>query len=71
MNGPKIAALRKQAGKTQTDLAIQAGISVMHLSAIERGVSHNPTLQTLQSLADALGVPVTELLTESARNGVA
>ena len=60
--GERIRELRLQRPErwTQEDLAERAGISVSFLSMIERGerVAH---VETLASLADALGVSLSEL----------
>jgi len=47
-------------GMTQEVLAHEAGVTVGHLSMIERGHS-NPTWGTAIGVADALGVNVAEL----------
>lgn len=64
MDGSKVAELRKAAGKTQAQLAREAGVSLMHLSAIERGAADNPMLSTLTALAVALDCTIAELLGE-------
>lgn len=51
---------RQGARITQEELAEKAEISVSFLSMIERG-ERSPHLQTLQSIAAALGVPVEEI----------
>ncbi|MDO4182193.1 MAG: helix-turn-helix transcriptional regulator [Coriobacteriia bacterium] len=52
--GEQIAAARKQRGLTQKELAWRAGIQQCMLSKLERGLC-NPTLETLECLAEALG----------------
>jgi Predicted transcriptional regulators len=51
---------------TQEQLAKKIGVSVIHVANLESpdSVSHhrNPSLATLEKLAKALKVPVTELL---------
>jgi transcriptional regulator with XRE-family HTH domain len=53
-------------GMTQAQLAKKIGVSVIHVANLESpdSASHhrNPSLATLEKLAKALGVPVTELL---------
>lgn len=51
-----LARLRKTAGISQAELARKAGLSRMALSLLERG-EREPTWQTVQALASALGVP--------------
>lgn len=60
--GLRIAELRGKAGLTQRQLAAHAGIDQGTVSRIERGGMENPTMQTLTSLAAALGVPAQALL---------
>ena len=58
--GKAIRQLRDERGMTQEALAQEAGITVGHMSMIERGHS-NPTWGTVRNVAAALGAPVTEL----------
>ena len=59
--GRNIRRLRKERGLTQEQLADQAGMAMRYLSGVERG-EENPTLRFLAKLADALGVPLADLL---------
>lgn len=65
MDGKRVAALRNAAGLTQVALAMRAGLDPSLVSRIERG-SANPTLSTVEALAQALGVTVADLLAEPA-----
>jgi transcriptional regulator with XRE-family HTH domain len=56
--GRELRALRRQQGLTVADLAQRAGLSGGMLSKIENGQA-SPSLTTLQSLAEALQVPLT------------
>jgi DNA-binding XRE family transcriptional regulator len=56
--GRKIRALRQKLQLTGADLATEANISPGMLSKIENG-GISPSLSTLQSLAEALNVPMT------------
>ncbi|MFT4013936.1 MAG: cupin domain-containing protein [Paracoccus sp. (in: a-proteobacteria)] len=58
--GRQVRELRKRQRMTGTDLAVQTGLSVGMLSKIENGVI-SPSLNTLQSLANALRVPLVQL----------
>ncbi|HWO84768.1 MAG TPA: helix-turn-helix transcriptional regulator [Solirubrobacterales bacterium] len=58
--GRAIRSLRLERGLTQEALAHGAGITVGHLSKIERGQS-NPTWETVVAVAGALKVSVSEL----------
>ncbi|NVO58425.1 helix-turn-helix transcriptional regulator [Rhodobacteraceae bacterium B1Z28] len=56
--GREVRAFRKQQNITVADLARLTGLSIGMLSKIENG-NTSPSLTTLQSLADALSVPLT------------
>ena len=57
-----LARLRLDRGLTQAQLAEKAGLSRVAVGKIERGVAY-PRMLTLHDLADALEVPVGELMT--------
>lgn len=52
---------RKQLNLTQEDLAKRAGVNRSHLAMIEGG-NHNVLVETIDRLAQALGMTVSELL---------
>ncbi|HKK98238.1 MAG TPA: helix-turn-helix transcriptional regulator, partial [Marivita sp.] len=56
--GREVRVFRKQQGMTVADLSKTTGLSVGMLSKIENG-NTSPSLTTLQTLADALSVPLT------------
>lgn len=58
----RILELCKEAGINQTELADKIGLSRVGLS---KAINGNPTINTLEKIADALGVPVTELFEKS------
>lgn len=58
--GDAIRQLREERGMTQEALAHEAGITVGHMSMIERGHS-NPTWATVRSIASAIGLPLAAL----------
>jgi transcriptional regulator with XRE-family HTH domain len=58
--GKAIRQLRTERGMTQEALAHTAGVTVGHLSMIERGHS-NPTWATVKSVAAALGTSMVEV----------
>lgn len=60
--GRQVRELRKRQRMTGSELAAQAGLSVGMLSKIENGVI-SPSLTTLQTLANALRVPLVQLFT--------
>jgi len=53
--GKKIREYRKQAGLTQEDLALSAGITCNFLGDIERGVK-KPSIDTLESVLSVLKI---------------
>jgi transcriptional regulator with XRE-family HTH domain len=58
--GKAIRQLREKRGMTQEALAQEAGITVGHMSMIERGHS-NPTWGTVRGVAKALEISMSEL----------
>lgn len=54
----RILELCKEAGINQTELAEKIGLSRVGLS---KAINGNPTIGTLEKIADALGVPIAEL----------
>lgn len=59
--GQRIKAARKKAGMTQAALAEKLGISYVNISQLEKD-QRNPKLETLQRIAKALGVSISNLL---------
>ena len=59
--GPYLKQFRKRNGKTLDDLAKGSGVSKSMLSQIERNQA-NPTVAVVWRLANALGVPLADLL---------
>lgn len=59
----RIKKLRESLGLSQTDLSRMAGCTQAQISAYERGNAY-PGLETLQNLAKAFGITVSELLNE-------
>jgi transcriptional regulator with XRE-family HTH domain len=62
--GERIKELRTEAGLSQPQLAVKAGVDQGGLSRIERGLKVNPTLDVLRRLARALDCRVADLLDE-------
>lgn len=55
---------RRELGLSQEELAHRAGISMRYVSLLE-GNKFYPTIITMQSLALALGLKLSEMLTEA------
>jgi len=50
--------LRKENGLTQEELAKKSGVAYTTLVKLEQGILVNPTLKTLQKLADTFDVTI-------------
>ena len=65
--GAAIRQLRNARGLTQQDTAQAAGITVAHLSKIERGRT-NPTWGTVEAIAGALGLSIVDVAQRARSN---
>jgi transcriptional regulator with XRE-family HTH domain len=63
----RLRELREARGLTQRALAESAGISQATVARLESGSLRNVTLDTVERLADALGVPAGRLITHTPR----
>ena len=63
----KLRELRTKNNLTLKDLSAKSGISVSFISDIENG-RRNPSIETLKTLANALGVSADEFLKDSSTN---
>lgn len=59
--GQVLRALRRDAGLSQEQLALAAGVERNFVSLIERGVNQ-PTIRVIFKLAQALGVPASKII---------
>lgn len=59
--GRLIRRLRSRQGRTLTDVAARAGVSVAYLSEIERGLKE-PSSEVLEAVCTALGSSITHLV---------
>ena len=62
MNYELIDELLKDMGMSRRQLAIKAGLSENTMSGLFRRRAKNPSINTCQSIADALGIPVEMLM---------
>jgi transcriptional regulator with XRE-family HTH domain len=62
--GATLAELRKERGLTQEELALSTGVHRNYIGGIERG-ERKPSVETVATLADALGVTLGELFTRA------
>lgn len=60
--GKSLQAARKKAGLTQQELCQKAGLSYSTLAKIERGAIKSPSIFTIQNIAGALGLTLSELM---------
>lgn len=60
--GKVLRDLRKQAGKSQEQLGLDAGLERVFISMLELG-QRKPSLKTLRQLARGLGITLTSLIT--------
>src|SRR3954466_12763807 len=59
--GENVRELRRQAGLPALELSRRSGVARNTIAALEAGEG-NPTVDTLYALANALGVPLSDLL---------
>jgi len=62
--GENIRKLRQQKKMSQDRLSKKADLALNTIVKIETGENPNPTLETLQKIAKALGVEIEKLLKE-------
>ncbi|EPY2302367.1 transcriptional regulator [Clostridium sporogenes] len=64
MLGDNIRRIRKSQKISINKLASMSGVSLGYLSDIENNNAKNPTMDKLQAIADALGIKVSDLLSD-------
>lgn len=64
--GKRLQEARQKAGLTQQQLCNQSGLSYSTLAKIERGAIKAPSIFTIESIADVIGVSLDELVGHSA-----
>jgi transcriptional regulator with XRE-family HTH domain len=62
MNGQKLRDMRKAREKTLRQVSIESGVTESQIRNIEMGITKNPSVDTLLSLAKALNCEITDLL---------
>lgn len=63
----RIKEVIKEKGMTITELAEKMGINRVNLSNMVNG---NPTIETLNKIADAIGCPITELFEQPKKDAL-
>ncbi|MFN0018307.1 MAG: helix-turn-helix domain-containing protein [Pirellulaceae bacterium] len=66
--GDRVRKIRAQLGLSQEELARIAKIDRTYIGGIERG-ERNAGIKNVHRIADALGVPATDLFREDGSNG--
>jgi transcriptional regulator with XRE-family HTH domain len=64
VKGQRLTELRTRAGLSQVKLAQRADLNPVTVNQIETGAQTDPKLSTLEALAAALGVKVSDLLAD-------
>ncbi|MRW83742.1 helix-turn-helix domain-containing protein [Pseudoduganella sp. FT26W] len=59
--GRNLRRARRLKDATQEELALQAGLSRIYVSEVERGI-RNVSIDNMQLLSEALGVPLQDLV---------
>ncbi len=67
--GQRLRQLRLSKGMTVVRLGEATGLSQAYISSLENGSRQSPTLKTIRRLAEALSVPVEELLEDAGAHG--
>lgn len=67
MLSKNLKIIRESRGIGVNELARRSGVNASYISAIENGRRENPSKEILSKIADALEIPVEELLVEKMR----
>jgi transcriptional regulator with XRE-family HTH domain len=63
-NGRRLREIRESQGLSREDLAQMARLKSGVIYKLEKGMDSNPKLKTLAAIANALGIPISELILE-------
>ena len=66
--GENVRHFRETTKKTREELAVESGVSYGSLVKIELGQVPDPKVSTVEKLANALGVSVTDLLSSESNH---
>lgn len=64
MIGERLKELRQQKRMSLSELAEKSGVAKSYVSAIERGLQDNPSIQVIEKLVSILGVPLQQFLSD-------
>ncbi|MBD7964954.1 helix-turn-helix domain-containing protein [Fictibacillus norfolkensis] len=62
MIGERVKKYRTEKGLSITGLADKAGVAKSYISALERNIQQNPSIQLLEKIADVLNISVDHLI---------
>ncbi|WP_335871189.1 helix-turn-helix domain-containing protein [Bacillus sp. 2205SS5-2] len=65
MIGERVKQLRLERKMSMTELADRAGVAKSYLSALERNLQQNPSVQFLEKISSALHVSIESILFDS------
>mgnify|MGYP001161894084 CR=1 FL=1 len=65
MIGDRVKKYREKAGMSITELSEKASVAKSYLSALERNIQQNPSIQFLEKIAPILNVSIDQLLRDS------
>ncbi|MFC7786719.1 helix-turn-helix domain-containing protein [Rossellomorea sp. GCM10028870] len=68
MIGERVKKYRQEKRMSMTELAEKAGVAKSYLSSIERNLQQNPSIQFLEKVSAALGIPMDALLHDQSEN---
>lgn len=60
--GERVKKYRQEKRMSMTEFADKAGVAKSYLSSIERNLQQNPSIQFLEKVSAALGIPMDALL---------
>jgi XRE family transcriptional regulator, master regulator for biofilm formation len=66
--GERVKRYRQEKRMSMTELAEKAGVAKSYLSSIERNLQQNPSIQFLEKVSAALGIPLDALLHDQPDN---
>src|SRR5690554_1900986 len=68
MIGDRVKKYREKSGMSMTELSEKAGVAKSYLSALERNIQKNPSIQFLEKIASVLNISIDQLLKDQEEN---
>ncbi|SEQ19508.1 helix-turn-helix domain-containing protein [Piscibacillus halophilus] len=69
MIGERVKKYRQEKGMSLTELAERAGVAKSYLSALERNIQQNPSVQFLEKVANELNITIDHLIKDTVEEG--